>query len=88
VEHDEGNAALRACARRAMDRWRRLVVDVLRGGQARGEVTAALDPEGFATFLFATFEGAVMLAGLYRDLGPVRHCITHLSEAINHQLRP
>lgn len=69
IEHDAaGSAELRRQARRAMDHWRELVRGVVADGQARGELRRDTDAAAVATFVLATLEGAVMLAGLYRDV--------------------
>jgi TetR/AcrR family transcriptional regulator, transcriptional repressor for nem operon len=87
IEHDfAGLPALRARARRAMDRWRGMVTDVIAEGRARGEIAATVDPADTATVFLSTIEGAVMLSGLYGNRDAIHTAIAHLARLID-QLR-
>ena len=67
VECDDGNPALRASARTAMDGLRTLVRQTVRKGIPRGEVRADVDGDELATLLISTLEGGVALSRLYGD---------------------
>jgi TetR/AcrR family transcriptional regulator, transcriptional repressor for nem operon len=87
IEHDAGGSgALRSQARRAMDRWRALVRDVVADGQAGGELRDDVPPEAVATMIVATMEGAIMLAELYHDGEPLAHAagqtVAYLESAV------
>lgn len=89
IEHDAGGSAeLRRQARRAMDRWRGLVHAIVAEGQARGELEPAPAPEAVASMVLATMEGAIMLAGLYRDAAHVERAGEQLSVYLEGALRP
>jgi len=88
IEHDyAGSSALRTRARRAMDRWHSLIEQIVADGRSRGELRADVDPAATATVFLATLEGAIMLAGLYRDRQPVRAATEHLARYVENQLR-
>jgi TetR/AcrR family transcriptional repressor of nem operon len=76
VDADDTNPPLRSRVRRAMDRWRGLVADLLRAAVASGELPP-LDVDGLADGTIATLEGGVMLGKLYGN--PV-----HLQRAADH----
>jgi TetR/AcrR family transcriptional regulator, transcriptional repressor for nem operon len=67
VESDDGNPALRARARTAMDGLRTLVRQAVRKGIPRGEVRADVDGDALASLLIATMEGGVALSRLYGE---------------------
>ena len=91
IEHDAGGSGLlRRQALDTMDRWRALVRDVVAAGQASGELRAGplTTPDAVATTLLATMEGAIMLAGLYRDDAPLTHAAEQTKAYLDATLRP
>jgi len=89
IEHDAGGSgALRRQALDTMDRWRALVRDLVAAGQARGELSAGPSPDAVATTLLATMEGAIMLAGLYRDHAPLTHAAEQTKAYLDATLSP
>ena len=87
LENDDGNPALRARARDAMDGLRALVVRVAKGGIQRGEVRREVDPDDLASVLISTLEGAVMLSKLYDDPAHVRRAVAHLERYLDESVR-
>lgn len=88
IEHDAGGSAeLRRQARRAMDHWLALVRTIVADGQARGELRPEPAPETVATMVLATMEGAIMLAGLYRDVAHVERAAEQLAVYLEGALR-
>ena len=67
IESDDGNPALRARARAAMDGLRTLVRQTVRKGIPRGEVRADVDGDALASLLICTMEGGVALSRLYGE---------------------
>lgn len=89
IEHDAGGSAeLRRQSRRAMDRWLALVRTIAVEGQARGELRREAAPETVASMVVATMEGAIMLAGLYRDPVHVERAAEQLMAHLEGTLRP
>ncbi len=67
IESDDGNPALRARARTAMDGLRTLIRQTIRKGIPRGEVREDVDGEELASLMISTLEGGVALSKLYGD---------------------
>ncbi|HEX5871064.1 MAG TPA: TetR/AcrR family transcriptional regulator, partial [Longimicrobium sp.] len=67
IETDDGNPALRARARTAMDGLRTLIRQTIRKGIPRNEVRADVDGDELATLMISTLEGGVALSRLYDD---------------------
>lgn len=82
IEADDGNPALRARARTAMDRLRAMVRRTVEEGVARGELHPGTDPDAVATVLISTMEGAVVMSRLYGDRVHVDRAAEHLERWI------
>jgi AcrR family transcriptional regulator len=67
IESDDGNPALRARARAAMDGLRTLIRQTVRKGIPRNEVREDVDGDELASLMIATLEGGVALSRLYGD---------------------
>ena len=88
IEHDAGGSTeLRRQARRAMDRWLGIVENIVADGRTRGEIRAWAAPETVASMVLSTMEGAIMLAGLYRDASHIERAAQHLSTYFEEALR-
>jgi AcrR family transcriptional regulator len=87
IENDDGNPALRECARDAMDGLRGLVARVAERGKARGEVRAGIDGDDLASVMVSTLEGAVMMSRLYGDDVHVTRAATHLRRYLEESVR-
>jgi TetR/AcrR family transcriptional regulator, transcriptional repressor for nem operon len=86
VENDDGNPALRARARKAMEDWRSMIRRIVSQGITRGELRKT-DPDEFATFFIATLEGGIMLTKLYCDPVHLARMADHLNEYVDSELR-
>jgi TetR/AcrR family transcriptional regulator, transcriptional repressor for nem operon len=80
VDSDDAHEGLKLRAQAAMDRWRTMLRKIVANGQKRGEIAVTADPDGVATIVIATLEGAVMMSGLYGDR-------THLDRAQSHLIQ-
>lgn len=86
IEADDGNPALRARARAAMDRLRAMVRRTVEEGIARGELHPGTDPDVVATVLISTMEGAVVMSRLYGDRVHVDRAAEHLERWIEERM--
>ena len=77
IDSDHAHDGLKGRAQAAMDRWRTMLLIIIRYGQKHGDIQPELDPDVVATIVIATLEGAVMMSGLYGDR-------THLDRARSH----
>jgi AcrR family transcriptional regulator len=60
------------------DRWRDAIAQRLRADRGAGALPA-LDPETFATFVVASYSGAIALAKAQQAAGPLRACARQLA---------
>jgi TetR/AcrR family transcriptional repressor of nem operon len=67
IENDDGNTVLRGKARAALEEWRCAIANLVREGQAAGELRRDVDAAGVATIVIAALEGGVMLSRLERN---------------------
>ena len=87
IENDDGNPALRARARAAMDGLRGLIVRTTGRGLERGELRAEVDPDALATVMISVLEGAVMMSKLYDDAVHVARAAAHLRRHLDEHVR-
>jgi len=82
IESDDSHPALRQRTQNAMSRWRHLIHRVVQKGLERGELQPTVDPDGVATIVISTLEGALMLAKLYGDLIHLQRAKEHLDQYV------
>lgn len=87
IENDDGNPALRARARTAMDGLWGLIERIVRQGRERGEVRPEADPAEVATVVISLAEGALMLAQLYDDAAPMHKSMAFLRRWLEDEVR-
>lgn len=61
VEADDTHPALRGKAQKAINGWKRAIVDIIQQGQERKEIKKSADATVFALAFIALIEGGVML---------------------------
>lgn len=71
VEHDDGNAKLRAKAREFFHRWVAQLSDWIQEAQEQGEFSKLHRPKELATFLYCTLEGALIARNLLGSPEPL-----------------
>jgi len=59
-------------------RWRDAIADKIRADQRAG-ATTTIDPEAFATFVVATYSGAMAMAKASQSAAPLRTCADQLT---------
>jgi AcrR family transcriptional regulator len=59
-------------------RWRDAIADKIRADQRAGAATT-IDPEAFATFVVATYSGAMAMAKASQSAAPLRTCADQLT---------
>ncbi|MGP6157885.1 MAG: TetR/AcrR family transcriptional regulator [Vulcanimicrobiaceae bacterium] len=82
VEADDTHPVLRERARKAMERWRALIVCTVDEAVAGGELEP-VDSAALASTVIATLEGAVMLSKLYRDPAHMHFAVEHLARHLD-----
>jgi TetR/AcrR family transcriptional repressor of nem operon len=79
VEHDDGNAALRALVRDALGDWHKRLTAIVQQGKRMGEIRRNVEAEWLADTIIATLEGSLMMSRIQRSLQPLRHAQRSLS---------
>jgi len=87
IDSDDGNAALRERAERALRQWRERLVSIVRAGIKNGEINRRMDPKGLATVVISSLEGALMISRLNRDREALRVIQTHLEQYLDSEVR-
>jgi TetR/AcrR family transcriptional regulator, transcriptional repressor for nem operon len=87
IENDHGNPQLRARTRAAMDALWALIERILRQGRERGEVRPEADSAELATVVISMAEGALMMAQLYDDPGPLHKTTIFLRRYLDEEVR-
>jgi len=78
VESDDTHPALKAKVKSAIAGVLRALQSIVESGVARGELRPDLEPQAVAQFLFASIEGAVLLAKLYEDPSKMEAVVNQL----------
>ena len=71
VENDDGNPALRARAKEAVNIFVGRLVDTIERGIAEGEIKRDTDARAFALLLFSSLEGALVVSRLEGSFKPL-----------------
>ncbi len=78
VDADDGNAALRDRARKAVRGWEEALVNIVIEGQQREEVRSEANPQSVATFLISTLGGATAVSRIDKRSGALAHAQENL----------
>ena len=87
IEADDGNPALRARARGALQGWMARLTKATEDGIARSEIDSRVDAKALGQLIISTLEGALLISRLENDraaLDRVRH---HLREYLEANVR-
>jgi TetR/AcrR family transcriptional regulator, transcriptional repressor for nem operon len=85
IESDDGNAVLRARARKALEEWLTRVRSFAAEGIGRGEIKRSVDPKKLAALIAGTLEGALMISRLNRTTDPLCWAQEHLENYLEQQ---
>jgi TetR/AcrR family transcriptional repressor of nem operon len=78
IDADDGNAALRARAREALDDWRTRLGSLMDSAMRQGTVKAEIQPRAVASIVIGTLEGALMISRLDGDRRALETARDHL----------
>lgn len=73
-------------ARSAINNLKRYIELKIDEGIDAGEFNAGLKSEEFSTLILITMEGALIMARVNNDLGPVQTAVKHLTQMINDKI--
>src|SRR5262245_27828499 len=87
VESDDTNPALRARVKGVLERWRKLIAQIVANGIVQGAIRADVNPDEVATHVIGTLEGGQLLSQFYRDDSYRRRMTDQLLVFVNEKLR-
>src|SRR5579859_5956688 len=87
VEADDGNAHLRARAKKALESWTSRITKITAEGIARREINTRTKPHDLAQLIISSLEGALLLSRLQNSHAPLRKMQLHLHHHLDHDVR-
>src|SRR5580700_5762403 len=78
VDADDGNPVLRSHVAKALRSWLNGLQSMVELAQERGETRPGIDPQGVATLIVASLEGALMISRLQRNDEALQRIRSHL----------
>ena len=87
LDADDGNATLRHRAEGAMREWVGFLAEIIRAGQAKGEIRSTLNPEELAILIISLLEGAFVSSRLQRSRDALVLAQKHLDSHLESQVR-
>ncbi|HYF70916.1 MAG TPA: TetR/AcrR family transcriptional regulator [Ohtaekwangia sp.] len=80
VEADDSNPALRQGALKILNSLRESLITILANGIKHGQIKKEIDKTYYATVIFASLEGAIMMSKLSGNNDDIRRVIKHLDK--------
>jgi TetR/AcrR family transcriptional repressor of nem operon len=87
MDSDDGNAVLRARARKALQGWQVFLGSIIAGGVRKGEIRPDIAKAKLANVIIASLEGAIMISRLEQSAGPLRDAQSHLENYLETEVR-
>ena len=87
VEADDGNAALRARARKALQNWIVRLSKITTEGIEKRQIDRCIDPLKLSQLIIGSLEGALLISRLQNSDEPLRAIKQHLSEYLEQNVR-
>jgi TetR/AcrR family transcriptional repressor of nem operon len=87
VEADDGNPALRARARKALQNWTARLSKITLEGIKKQEVNDGVDPLKLSQLIIGSLEGALLISRLQKNDEPLRAIKQHLTDYLEQNVR-
>jgi TetR/AcrR family transcriptional repressor of nem operon len=87
IEADDGNAVLRARARRALQSWTERLSKIASEGIKKRQIDPRVHPLKLSHLIIGSLEGALLISRLQNDDEPLRAIRKHLHEFLEHSVR-
>jgi TetR/AcrR family transcriptional repressor of nem operon len=87
VEADDGNAALRARAKKALQNWIVRLSKITTEGIKKQQIDHHIDPLKLSQLIIGSLEGALLISRLQNSDEPLRAIKQHLSEYLEQNVR-
>jgi TetR/AcrR family transcriptional repressor of nem operon len=87
IDSDDGNALLRARARKALEQWQTWLRGIISAGIRKGEIRSEVPGKRVADVIISSLEGALMMGRLQQSELPLRNAGEHLHDYLESQVR-
>jgi TetR/AcrR family transcriptional repressor of nem operon len=87
VEADDGNAILRARARKALQTWTTRLSRIASQGIAKDEIDSRIQPKKLSQWIIGSLEGALLISRLQKDDQPLHNVRQSLHEYLEQNVR-
>jgi TetR/AcrR family transcriptional repressor of nem operon len=87
IEADDGNAVLRASAKKALQAWTTLLSDIASEGIQKHEINSAVEPRKLSQWIIGSLEGALLISRLQKDDEPLHAARQNLHEYLEQTVR-
>jgi TetR/AcrR family transcriptional repressor of nem operon len=87
VEADDGNARLRARAKKALQNWTARLTKITAEGIAKNQIGRNVDARDLAQLIIGSLEGALLIARLQKNNAPLRNVRRHLDDYLEQSVR-
>ena len=87
VEADDGNAALRARVRQALQSWMSLLSKIAADGITENQIDRRIDPPKLSQLIIGTLEGALLISSLQKDDQALHDARQHLDDYLERSVR-
>jgi TetR/AcrR family transcriptional regulator, transcriptional repressor for nem operon len=87
IEADDGNAALRARAKKALQNWTVRLSKITTEGIKKQQIDHRVDPLKLSQLIIGSLEGASLISRLQKSDEPLRAIKQHLSEYLEQNVR-
>jgi TetR/AcrR family transcriptional repressor of nem operon len=87
VEADDGNAALRARAKNALQSWTTLLSKITSEGIRKHHIDSRVDPLKLSQLIIGSLEGALLISRLQKNREPLHACRQHLADHLENNVR-
>lgn len=84
IEFDDTKADIKKLARKSLLDFKNTIVHILKNGKKYNQIDENLDEEKFASYLFASVEGGIMVSKLSGKNDDILAVIEYLHQSINH----
>ncbi len=84
IEADDGDPKLKALAKEIMESMHQTIKTILENGKKHNQVTPIYNSSAFASMMFGSLEGAIMMMKVTDDKQHLLSVITYLENEIDH----
>jgi len=87
VEADDGNAALRSRAQKALHSWAGRLSSITQDGINHRQIRPGINPKKLSQLIIAILEGALLISRLQKDRQPLQDVRQHLDQYLEDHVR-